>query len=338
MLLISKIRELQRAMETEYCVFFSLSESHANDNVYYLMQEKIEPAILIIPKRGKPVLWVAGFEYERFKKTDGVRVRQLKKIKDALPDGTIGYDAREVTVKLYNRLRRHKTRDVSDIMRNLRLAKTDQEIKLLEKAAQLTAKIFEQIPKKRWTHEQQIRTFLYEETARLGGGPAFDAIVASGKDAANPHYQRAKKLTRGFCVIDYGVRYKGYRADVTRTFFVGKPNKSEREMYELVKTTQEACIQLYCAGKPIKDTHILAAKKLGDKLIHSLGHGIGLDIHEAPGIGPASKGMFQEGMVVTCEPGIYIKGALGIRIEDDLIITAKGPRRISHISRELKTI
>jgi Xaa-Pro aminopeptidase len=148
---------------------------------------------------------------------------------------------------------------------------------------------------------------------------SFDTIVASGKNASNPHYSACnQKLSRGFLVIDCGVKVNGYCSDITRTVFLGSPTEKEKENYRKVLDVQLKCIELIKSKSP-KEAELFAKKELGDYFVHSLGHGIGLDIHELPGITKNNGKNLANGVCFTIEPGMYKKGKYGIRIEDDLI-------------------
>jgi Xaa-Pro aminopeptidase len=205
----------------------------------------------------------------------------------------------------------------------MRIRKRPDELAKIRAATDITAEIFQDVLAKKWHHERDIKRFLLMETARHGCEPAFDPVVASGKDASDPHYFGTKPLKRGFCVIDYGVRYQGYRSDVTRTVYLGKPSAEERHIYKQVQEVQERCISCYVEGTSYIVAQQCAQSVLGENLIHSVGHGIGLDIHETPFVG--GKGKFQNNMVVTREPGHYVQDKMGIRIEDDIIIQGKSP-------------
>jgi Xaa-Pro aminopeptidase len=333
-MLLKMIRRLQKRLPVDNAVFFMLKEPDMTDNIYYLLQKKISPAVLVIPKKGKAVIYIAGFEYDRFKNALPIQVKKFSSLKGVLQNinGSIGYDATEVSAKIFQRIKPYPHKDISTLMSNLRIIKQPWEIAHLKKAAQITAKIFKELFKNRFTHEKDIRTFLLRRTIEEGAKPAFSPIVASGKGATEPHYAGAKPLRKGFCVIDYGVRWRGYRADISRTIFVGVPTAADKALYNKVLQAQSAALTQYRVGITCSKAQEAAEEILGP-IPHSVGHGIGLDIHEQPGIGPHAKHTFQEGMVVTCEPGTYKKQ--GIRIEDDYVITKRGPQLLAPLNNEL---
>jgi Xaa-Pro dipeptidase len=331
------IKKLQKELDVDQAIFINIKKSDGTSNIFYFLQQKIAPAVLVIPKKGKPILYTAGFEYKMYKKQiKDIKVKEMKKLDDALKGlkGTTGYDARELNVKLYNKLRKIKRKDISVTLQNIRKTKTEVEIKKLKKAAAITTDIFNRLLKKKFKHEKEIKQFLLTETAANGCEPAFDPVVASGKDAADPHYNKEKPLAKGFCVIDYGVRYQGYRGDVTRTVFIGKPTEKEREIYNNLLQIQKQAIKLYKKGNKCNDAYQFVANILKERFIHSLGHGVGLDIHESPNIG-LSPVIFQNNMVVTCEPGVYVPNKYGIRIEDDILINNDKPIILSKTPKAL---
>ena len=139
----------------------------------------------------------------------------------------------------------------------------------------------------------------------------------------------------GFCVVDFGVKFEGYCSDVTRTFYHGKPTKEEEKTYYDLLENQENAISLIKPGKMIGDFCIEAEKKLKQKLIHSLGHGLGIEVHEFPNITDNSKVGLREGMVITIDPGEYVEGRYGIRIEDDVLVTKSGCDVLSKFTKKL---
>ncbi|MBE3555972.1 MAG: aminopeptidase P family protein [Firmicutes bacterium] len=183
-----------------------------------------------------------------------------------------------------------------------------------------------------------------ERTMREAGasGLSFDTIVASGQRGSMPHgVASSKTIVSGECVtLDFGCIYDGYCSDETRTVAVGHPPEQLVEIYSIVKEAQEAALQAAQPGISGRELDavarkIIAAHGFGDAFGHSLGHGVGLAVHEAPSIAPNSEWILQENMVVTDEPGIYLPGIGGVRIEDDLLITAEGAKRLTRAPREL---
>jgi Xaa-Pro aminopeptidase len=216
----------------------------------------------------------------------------------------------------------------------LREVKDAEEIPLMRSAATLGCTLFENLltliePGKK---ETEIAAHL-EFAARMAGAEAmsFETIVASGARSALPHgHATAQRLPRrGFVVLDFGVMLNGYCSDMTRTVHLGPATAAERHAYEAVLAAQMAAVEAVRPGVPCGDIDeaarsILRSAKLADFFTHSTGHGVGLEIHEGPRIAARQQQSLQPGMVITIEPGVYLPGRFGIRIEDMVLVTRTG--------------
>ncbi|MBI4143652.1 M24 family metallopeptidase, partial [Candidatus Woesearchaeota archaeon] len=156
---------------------------------------------------------------------------------------------------------------------------------------------------------------------------AFNPIVATGRNAEKPHHEPTNEMNKGFCVIDFGAKYEGYCSDLTRTIYFGKPLPSERTEYNKVMQAQQTALSTVKTGISMKDINKKTKKQLGKQFIHSIGHGVGIEIHEH-----ADK--LKENMTITIEPGIYGKER-GIRIEDTIIVTKKGCETLTKSTKKL---
>ncbi|PIS29005.1 hypothetical protein COT42_06475 [Candidatus Saganbacteria bacterium CG08_land_8_20_14_0_20_45_16] len=192
--------------------------------------------------------------------------------------------------------------------------------------------------------EQEIADKIVSELKVRGAKPAFDVIVASGKRSIDPHGRPSgKKLKNGEqVVIDLGANYRGYCSDLTRTFFIGRLTKKFSRLYQLVKNAQAKAIKAVKTGVFCRQIDLVAREYIrrscfahcqikeklcgGDCFIHTTGHGVGRKIHQAPRISLKSREKLKVGMVITVEPGIYLKGWGGIRIEDMVLVTKTGCR------------
>ncbi|HTY13713.1 MAG TPA: M24 family metallopeptidase [Candidatus Omnitrophota bacterium] len=170
--------------------------------------------------------------------------------------------------------------------------------------------------------------------------PAFRTIVASGPRSAKPHgYATNRKIRKNEIVmIDFGALYKGWRSDITRTFFAGKPNAKQRKMYAIVKAAQEKAIRVVRAGVECRVVDRIAREYmkvhgLDRHFIHSTGHGVGRKIHENPRINTRNHNKLKAGQVITVEPGVYLKGWGGIRIEDMVLVTKDGGKMLTRSPR-----
>jgi len=191
--------------------------------------------------------------------------------------------------------------------------------------------------------ETEIRYALEASMRDFGAvGPAFEPIVGVGPTAALPHAHAGSRLIEesSLLLVDWGAQSKsGYRSDLTRVFFTGAVTKKMQSVYQTVLAAQQAAIQKIKPGVVCKDVDavargIIADAGYGRRFGHGLGHGIGLDIHEAVRLGPQSKEILKPGMIVTVEPGIYLEGRFGVRIEDDVLVTRGGFQVLTSVPRE----
>jgi Xaa-Pro aminopeptidase len=216
----------------------------------------------------------------------------------------------------------------------LRRVKDDDELTLMIEAALVGCKLFEHILGfiRPGLQEVEVAGEL-EHQARLMGaeGMSFETIVASGVRSSMPHGRAsAAKLPRtGFVTLDFGVILKGYCSDMTRTVHLGKPKANERSAYEAVLEAQEAGVAAVASGVSCAEVDeaarsVLRKAGLAEAFSHSTGHGLGLEIHEPPRIGAGVTSRLASGMVITIEPGVYLAGQFGIRIEDMVAVTGSG--------------
>jgi Xaa-Pro aminopeptidase len=217
-----------------------------------------------------------------------------------------------------------------------RMVKDAAEIERMAQAATLGVRLFEHILGflRPGLTENAVAAEL-EYRARLWGAEAmsFPTIVASGERSAMPHgtASEAKLPRRGFVTLDFGVILNGYCSDMTRTVHLGRATARERDAYDAVLAAQESAVARVAAGVKTGDVDeaarsMLREAKLAEYFSHSTGHGVGLEIHEGPRIATGQQTLLTQGMVVTIEPGIYIPGAFGLRIEDTVVVERRGCR------------
>jgi Xaa-Pro aminopeptidase len=234
---------------------------------------------------------------------------------------------------------------LSGVIEKLRLIKTDAEIKILKVAADIADAAFKHIldfigPGKT---ELEVSNELEFFMRRAGAtSSSFDTIVASGHRSALPHGVASDKVIEAGDIVtmDYGCYYNGYVSDITRTIAIGEPDAKLKEIYDVVLEAQllgMAGIKPGLTGKQADaiTRDYITEKGYGEYFGHSTGHGIGLEIHEGPGLSMKSDVILEPGMVVTCEPGIYIPGLGGVRIEDDTLITKDHNEALTHSTKEL---
>ncbi|MDE2031337.1 MAG: M24 family metallopeptidase [Patescibacteria group bacterium] len=224
--------------------------------------------------------------------------------------------------------------------------KTKEEILKIKKACNLTDNIFSNILQNnlKMMTELELRDFILSEIKKRGLRPSFKPIVTSGPQAGNeihPFNPTMKKLS-GFVIIDFGVVYQKYMSDMTRTIYVGTPSQKEKDTYNKLLTSQIGAIKMGKIGARCSDLDLYVREFLGKDnkyFIHTLGHGVGTRIHESPRLYfKKTRPKLKENMIITIEPGIYIKNKLGIRIEDTCLITKKRCIPLTKSPKELIVI
>jgi len=259
---------------------------------------------------------------------DHVSVRQLERLRGKLPDG-VELVAAGGTVE------------------GLRRVKDDAEIEAIAAAAQLADEVW------RWSLERGLTGRSELDVARaaearireLGAEPSFPAIVASAANGALPHAEPGEReIGPGELVVfDMGARLDGYCSDGTRTFATGDPGEEAREVYETVLAAQADALGAIRAGIGGEELDRVARERIaadghGERFGHGLGHGVGLEVHEAPRLSPRSEDVLEPGEVVTIEPGIYLPARLGVRIEDLVVVEADGCTNLSGVAKELQLV
>lgn len=236
------------------------------------------------------------------------------------------------------------------LIEKLRCTKDEKEIADIERAVEISEQtlkdIMQLLAKKQLHSEWDVAHEMHRLAVAYGAeGPGFDSIVASGAHAAEPHYKTQRcPLEPNHCLLlDFGFRYHGYTADITRTLFLGKASARFREIYNRVKECADICITACQPGVSAKELFEMSYNyfkkhSLERRCLHSLGHGLGLDVHEAPSFGASQETLLKPGMVVTIEPGLYFHNECGVRIEDDILITETGHRILTKSARELAEI
>lgn len=235
----------------------------------------------------------------------------------------------------------------SSIVSPLRMVKTAREVELLRhaqsRAMECLSKLLDRpfAGKRELDIGRELWSICLDSDLKVSNF----AIVGSGPNGAHPHYHLGDRiLSEGDAVVvDFGGSYQGYRADLTRTFHVGEPSEEFRGAYALVKAAQEAAFQAVRPGQTCESIDeagrdVITQGGYGPQFVHRMGHGIGLDEHEEPYIIQGNSLSVQTGMTFTLEPGIYLEGKFGIRIEDQVVVTASGAERLGNMTRELVTV
>ncbi|GGM71048.1 X-Pro dipeptidase [Longimycelium tulufanense] len=236
------------------------------------------------------------------------------------------------------------------LVEQLRLVKDDEEVEALRMACaaadRALADLLEHGGLRPGRTELEVAREL--ETRMLdhgAAGPSFETIVATGANSAVPHHRPTDAVLRAgdFVKLDFGALVDGYHSDMTRTFVLGEPADWQRETYELVAAAQAAGRSALRVGADVRKVDAAAREVIdraghGDNFLHGLGHGVGLEIHEAPTLGKSGEGTLSAGMAVTVEPGVYLAGRGGVRIEDTLVVRAGGPELLTLTTKDLVVV
>ena len=231
-----------------------------------------------------------------------------------------------------------------DVIKPLRVTKDSREVELLAEVSRLTdeawGEFIEGGPLSGLTETQAMER-LSALMQKRGLGASF-GICASGPNSASPHHHTGDRVIQeGDSVIfDWGGALEGYHSDVTRTVFVGKPTEKFRKVYDIVRRANQATLDAVKPGVACEDLDktardLISAEGFGENFIHRVGHGLGMDVHEEPYLVGGNKTPLQAGMVFSDEPGIYIEGEIGVRIEDSVVVTTEGGKRLNEATREL---
>lgn len=330
------------------------------ENIRYITGFTGSSGVLLIKENGGIFFTDSRYIEQARKETRGkVEVREYKKKLPELSAAIaglglkkIGFEDSSLTFQSYQSLKKElegvKLVPLKESLDLLRCVKTRDELRLISHASDIAYKAFEKIlpylqPGRR---EDELAVEL-EYHMRKGGaeGLSFDVIVASGLRSALPHGRAGdRRLKTGDpVIIDFGARYKGYHSDETATLFIGSVSESRRRIYQIVKEAHDRAIDAVRPGIRLADID-KAARNIIDKagygkyFGHGTGHGVGLNVHEAPSISPHAKGHAEEGMIFTIEPGIYVPRVGGVRIEDMVVVTKGGCRVLTKISKDLTII
>jgi Xaa-Pro aminopeptidase len=302
---MQKLKHVLNKKGIDIAIFHNLDSEGFDKNMYYFSGYK-GMGCLIVPKRGAAFMIVPLMELERAKKESKIRCYEWEKgkrlfetLKEILAERKtklkkIGILYDTIRYSVYRSLRQHikriKVIDISKECLEIRKIKTREELAILARSAAITSDIIRRCIKRfsSFKTEKDVEEFLHIETLKKGCELAFAPIVASGSAGSMAHHEpRNERLRKGFCVIDFGVKYKGYCSDITRTIYLGKASKKEKEIYRMLLYVQEKVISRIEKGKKCKSSFQETISLLGDysdNFTHGLGHGLGLNIHELPNL------------------------------------------------------
>ena len=265
----------------------------------------------------------------------------------------LGIEGQHLSVAEHNQLRdlvrsEVQLRQAPALVEQARMVKDEEEIHRLRAAVNLGSSLFDVALKaiRPGVKEVEVAAEIEYAARRAGAeGMSFQTIIASGPRSALPHGRAstAEIPVSGFVVCDFGIILAGYCSDMTRTVHVGRPSDEQRKMYEAVREAQQAATDRVCPGARASQVdraarQVLGRRGLGRYFRHSTGHGVGLEIHEAPRIAAVQTEVLGAGMVITIEPGVYIPDVGGVRIEDIVVVTEGGCEVLTPTSKELIVI
>jgi Xaa-Pro aminopeptidase len=286
---------------------------------------------------------VAGVEFEETKRA------LLKDLAGRL-SGRIGFERDQVSYAGYETLRGGSIEPVprGGLVERLRAVKDEKELASVKRACEITDRMFERLAEERFIGRTEldlawtVQRLFHEEGAE---GAGFESIVASGPQAARPHARATEREIQAgeTVIVDTGCKVDGYASDYTRTFATGSVNGDVREAYAAVLAAQQAGLDALRAGITGVEADAAARSVVDESAFrgtfgHGLGHGLGLEVHEAPRLSTESTDTLEPGNVVTVEPGIYVPGRFGIRIEDNVVITADGIENYTRLRKDLISV
>jgi Xaa-Pro dipeptidase len=311
---------------------------------------RLDSATLIVPaiERDRAVQ-VAG-DYGVIPWRDGEEPYAL--VRDALAGaGNVAVEKDHLTLRAAESLRVMagvgELADVSDEIRSLRRTKNAIELEKLRRAAEITDQAYEDVIGQ--VHagqtELEVAVLIAAAISARGGTLAFGSLVQFGAHSAIPHHHPSNRVLRegDLVLLDFGAAFDGYHADTTRVAVAGPPSAEQSQMHQAVLDAHDAAIEAVRAGITAGEVDeaarsVFRAADQAEHFIHRTGHGLGLEVHEDPSLDPGSTMVLEPGMVATIEPGLYIDGFGGVRIEDDVVVEARGARLLTHSDRSLRVI
>ncbi|SRR5579883_2822728 len=333
-------------------------------HIQYLIGYTGSNGILLVPSQGKPHFFT-DFRYKSQVKQEVVGAKisivdRDRTIPDTLVEKQLfadydhlGFEKNHISYAMYDFLRtkfRHVKLDPQiDVVEKLVMIKSEDEIGAIRKAAEIGDKVYEKVIPciKPGVTEREISAEIAYQTRLCGGEKeAFNIIVASGERSALPHGAASdKKIRKGELVtLDFGCVFKGFNSDMTRTVAVGKIPQELQKIYEIVRAAQQRAIDKVQAGMSARELDSVARDYItlhgyGSKFGHSTGHGLGIEVHELPKVSQrGERYKLEPNMVVTIEPGIYLDGVGGVRIEDDVVIRREGCEVLTTSPKDLRVL
>ena len=352
-----RILKLMYRMKEEGIESFLIKNSN---NVFYLSGVKSSNAWVLIYK--EEAWFLTDFRYLEvaekelkglFQVIDMERKsisHSINKIIGYQPDVKMGFEINDITYFEYKALSEELNKNIilhpsEGWVEKLRRIKDEEEISFIKEAQKISEKALRETMNYIREGEKEIKIQRILENFLFDFGAedlAFKTIVAAGKRGSLPHAvpSENKILDGDFVTIDMGCKYFGYCSDMTRTFAVGNVEEYKRKIYNIVSKAQNAALKEIKAGKSARDIDkisrdIIESEGYGQYFGHGLGHSLGIEVHEAPSFSPLSKDYLEENMIMTVEPGIYIPGSCGLRIEDLVVVKKDGIENLTEMEKDL---
>lgn len=343
---VDSILVFNRSKSNSDYSFFHLVQPHSGtfENSFAIVSgEGVKVVTSILEKSAAEETGLEVLSFSSLKERNEILVKQLAGSR------SIGLNYSSISKRSYDEfagLFQGKTLvDVSGNLSEARMYKSKQEISNLREANRIASEAFAKVTGelKEGMTESEVSSLLAYEMMKLGASnTSFNGVIAFGENSAVPHHHPTnRKLRRGdFVVMDFGALYNRYCSDVTRTVVMGKATEEQKTIYELVLKAQTEAINAIregIAGREIDNIsrQIIDSSKYKGTFIHGLGHGVGLEVHDHPALSQGSDLILKEDMVVTVEPGIYVKGYGGVRIEDDVVVHSDGAENLTTAEKEL---
>jgi Xaa-Pro aminopeptidase len=330
------------------------------ENIRYLCGFTGSDGAFILTQKGCFFLTDSRYWTQADEEVKGAQIIHYKKKLDGIVPllldlklKNIGFESLSLTFSFHRSLSEKLANEaklipLEDELKNLRAVKDAQELALIQRAIDISSKAFLHILEmlKEGVFEREVALEMESFMKHTGADAiGFDIIIASGKRSALPHGRASgKRIGRGdLILIDFGSGFQGYHSDQTRTVVCGQPSAEQKKVYQVVKDAHDKAIEKVSPGIPIQEVDAAARDHIrnqgyGEYFGHGLGHGIGLAVHEDPVVNFENKGLVQEGMVFTIEPGIYLPNWGGVRTEDMIRVTPHGAEVLTYLSKELRVI
>ncbi|MFL5780187.1 MAG: M24 family metallopeptidase [Thermoleophilaceae bacterium] len=342
-----RLAELVRETELDALVVTNLV------NVRYLTGYTGTNGVAVVGEGVRVFLTDFRYVTQAARQVEGFDVEQGRQ--DLLEDaskhvsGRVGFEDHALTVRAHERLSAFVSEGTELIaggrlVERLRAVKDEGELNAIRAATALADEVLAAVPERGLAGrtEREVAFEIETEMRRRGAEPSFPSIVAAGANGALPHHTPGDDpIPPGaLVVVDMGAQLDGYCSDCTRTFATGELGDEAAAVYDLVLGTQVAALERVRAGEACAEVDAFARERIGEagygeRFGHGLGHGVGLEVHEGPTLSRAGEGELSPGNVVTVEPGVYLPGELGVRIEDLVVVTGDGPEVLTSVPKEL---